>query len=652
MGIVHVISFIAMVLGLCVAYWWGRRTARKSAASIHQGPDLSARFLSLTQELFCIVDVQGRLQKLNQVWETTLGHALADLEGNVFLDRVHIEDRESARESLKGVLPFVVRYRCKDEAYKWIEWRSSPSGDHFYLVGRDITASRQVGEALRAREEQYQVLADQHGQGLVTVDREGFYQSCNKHFAEMLGYEPMELLGKESLDAVMQHKWESVRIKLEEARHGLSDLGEVQLQCKDGSHLDCLLSAISIFDGQGAFSGSIVLLTDITARKKSEQAERYLQKSESLNLMASGIAHDFNNLLQSIQGNLELVLANPNDPVRTRTSLERALRIVGEAAALSRKMLDYSGRGFRRAVSLDLNDLLLSGMSQLKQYIQADIQFHIQVEEHLPAVLGDPDQLLQVIAGLIANAAEAIESGPGGIRLSLAMMYLSEEDLNRQDWVEPPPSRNVVSLTVSDTGKGIAPELLGRIFDPFFSTKAAGRGLGLSAAIGIIRNHQAGLQVLSSQAGTTFRIAFEPAQRTEFQESSALTGTLAVKVKSILLVDDDSDLRDVTAESLHDILGYQVLVARDGAEAVEVFRENADNISLILMDAIMPRLSGSKAFDAIKLIRPDAKAILCSGYGDEVGVEAVDRHGFVSFLKKPFSIKELSEAIEKALGQS
>jgi len=643
------IPVAAALAGLGLGLVLGRRVRPEAG-------DESARFFSLALDMFCIADTTGRFRKLNRAWESTLGYSLKDLEGRIFLDFVHPEDvmaTHAALGALKGqreVLDFVNRYRRKDGTYRWIQWRSYPVGELIYAAARDITAAKGMEDALRISERKYRALAEQLGEGLVTSDRAGTYHYCNQRFAEMLGFEPAELLGRSFRDIVAERDWAMLRTQLEE--HGLSksDPSEIQLKRKDGTLLDCLISAAPLLDDQAVVQGFLMLLTDITEHKKAEEAAWQTHKTEGLSLMASGIAHDFNNLFQSIQGNLEMMLLHPNDQARGRTSLERALRLIGVAASLSRKMLDYSGRGLRRAVPLDLHELLRSQSDRLRSLPRPGIQFHIQLAERLPAVKGDPEQILQVLAGLIANADEAMEAGKGEIRLSLERVHLSECELRRKDWVEPPPSADGVCLEVSDSGKGIPPEHLGRIFDPFFSTKAAGRGLGLSATIGIIRNHGAGLQVVSSPTGTTFRICFQPMVAEEPSAPQAEPKASIPPMTTILLVDDDADLREVIAESLHDVLGYEVLVAQDGEEALAVFRENADRISLILMDAIMPRLPGWKAFDAIKQIRPEAKAILCSGYGDEVGAEALERHCFQSFLKKPFSIKELAEAIERALG--
>lgn len=547
---------------------------------------------------------------------------------------------------------FLFQHRLASGVVRSVEVFTGPvrfgGRDLLHSIVHDIHDRKLVEDALRASEETYRTLTERLGEGLVKLDREGRYQYCNRQFSGLLGYSPEEMMGRTPLDAAPEHEREALQRKMEERRAGKSDRYELQLRRKDGTTVDCLVTATPEYDGNGVFDGSLILLTDITERKRAEISLRQIQKSESLSLMASGIAHDFNNLFQSLQANLEMALAHHGDPDRTRTSLDRSLRIVAEAAALSRKMLDFSGRGFRRSVAVDLRDLLMRRQEQLESFARPGVKLQVEIEEGLPSVKGDPDQILQVITGLIANAGEALEASSGEIRLSVRSETLDDAALKQHHWIEPPPGRQVISVTVTDSGKGIPAHLLDQIFDPFFSTKAAGRGLGLPAALGITRNHQAGLQVQSSSSGSTFRICFQPVVMEEPRRSPGSGDSVVGHRKAILLVDDDVDLREVMAESLRDVLGYDVLVAVNGMEAVAVFREKADQISLILMDAVMPGLSGGQAFDAIKEMRPDAKAILCSGYGDEVGSEAIDRHGFLGFLKKPFSLKELGEAIERA----
>ncbi len=641
--------------GLGRRFWLGQDPAKEA---LKGSEERYRTIFENSQTVMLLIDPEtGRIEQANAAACRYYGYAREALTAMRIYDlnpmppeELRAEMQRARREQRNH---FYFRHRLASGEVRYIEVFSGPvrfgGKEYLHSVIHDIHDRRLAEQALRESEERYRTLAEQLGEGLVILDREGRITFCNRRMAEMIGYGVDEILGASPLAAVMDEDRALIQAKMVERRTGKSDQYEVRLKRKDGALLNVLISASPLCDEEGAYTGSLALFSDITLHKRSEEAVRRMQKSESLSLMASGIAHDFNNLFQSIQGNLELARANAGDRARVEASLDRALRILGEAASLSRKMLDYSGRGFRKAVPVDLHDLLAPHLDPLRREFLPPARLQEHLTERTPSVSADPDQILQVVSGLLANAREAID-GPGTVTLSLQHEHLEERDLQRGFWAEPPPGRDVVTLTVADTGKGIPSDHLGRIFDPFFTTKEAGRGLGLSATLGILRNHRAGLQVVSEPGGTAFRVCFEALGLEETCELP-LRPQSSPAVRTILLVDDDSDLREVVAEGLKDVLGYDVLTAQDGMEAVEVFRNNTDRIALVLMDAVMPRLSGGQAFDAIKQLHPGAKAILCSGFGDELGREALERHGFLGFLKKPFSLKELGEVIERVAGR-
>jgi len=213
-------------------------------------------------------------------------------------------------------------------------------------------------------------------------------------------------------------------------------------------------------------------------------------------------------------------------------------------------------------------------------------------------------------------------------------------------WFVGPPR-----LTVDDDGVGMTGEVLDQAFDPFFSTHRPGRGLGLSAALGLIKGHNAGLWVRTAPGeGTTLRLLFPPAGAFA-EEDEAPAGTEAGLKRALLLVDDDEDLQETLGEFLRDTLGYEVLQARDGLEAVEAYRRDQDRIGLILMDATMPRMTGPDAFKVIRSIDPGARSVLCSGFSEEAGSKVAREFGFLEFLKKPFSLSTLKETIARVVGK-
>jgi two-component system, cell cycle sensor histidine kinase and response regulator CckA len=364
-------------------------------------------------------------------------------------------------------------------------------------------------------------------------------------------------------------------------------------------------------------------------------------------MLAGGVAHDFNNLFQTIHGNLEMARELLTDPDRAYRALERALQSLEKANLLSQRMLDYSGRGSSQSLPIDLGDLVRMHSTLFSNLTGPGTEIRYRIPNDLPAIEGDPEQLLQVLNALVTNAEEAFEEGSGTITIAL-----EEADPQAEgSWVEPPPSARSLVLSVADTGRGMDPDTLARLFDPFFTTKEHGRGLGMASALGILKGHHAGLHVQSRQGeGTLFRLAF-PLRPVGPEPLVPLSTSAIVALRNgpVLLVDDDPGVRATGAEILKDFLNYQVLTAKDGREALEVFRQHADTISVILMDATMPHMSGSEAFQAIKALRPEAKAILCSGYSDETGHKLMKEFGFLSFLKKPYSIKDLQDALERAL---
>ena len=378
----------------------------------------------------------------------------------------------------------------------------------------------------------------------------------------------------------------------------------------------------------------------------AQESLRQAQKMESLGLMAGGIAHDFNNLFQSLQGNLEGAIRRVPGGT-ARPLLDKALKILAKASSLSQRMLDFTGKGLRQADALDVNVLVLSC---LDGRVETDVCF--QPGPGLPVIEGDSVQLLQVLSGLLLNAREAQGPGAGPIRLSTLLCRLDQPGVDSGVWIQAPPASAVaVCIQVEDSGSGMSDEVLERAFDPFFTTRTAGRGLGLSAALGILRGHDAGLWLSTTPGqGSTFRIYFAPMTPEPSRSTPGPAPAEASLARgSILLVDDDEDLRETLHEFLHDVLGHPVFQARDGLEAVAVYGREQSSIGLVLMDATMPGMAGAEAFKAILGLNPQAKGILCSGFSEETGIQTAFEGGFVSFLRKPFPLKVLEEAVRQVL---
>ncbi len=382
-----------------------------------------------------------------------------------------------------------------------------------------------------------------------------------------------------------------------------------------------------------------------TQLRAADEQLRHARKMESLGRMAEGIAHDFNNLFQAIQGNLELAADPDQPPESTRAAAGRALRVLAKAAVLARRMLDFTGKGFLHTEALDAAALV-------REVLDGQIAFpgaaavHLVEPGPLPPVEGDASQLREVLAGLVANAREA--QGPGGAPIEVALAHVVPADLQGGQWIHRPDTEApMVALSVRDQGGGMTPDVLDRAFDPFFSTHRPGRGLGLSAALGILKAHGAGLWIATAPGGGTWVRALLPQARAADPGPAPADTDAHAGRKALLLVDDDEDLQETLAEYLRDILGYDLIQARDGAEAVEAWRLYGAQVGLILMDATMPRMNGPDAFRLIRELDPGARAVLCSGFSEAAGARAAQDGGFLAFLKKPFSLRTLQETVKR-----
>ena len=360
--------------------------------------------------------------------------------------------------------------------------------------------------------------------------------------------------------------------------------------------------------------------------------------------MAAGIAHDFNNLFQALETVLERAQMEGG-----RDSLDRALGILDRAAALSSKMLEYSGKSLWEPEAVDLAELCREAADTLPHLVLGAPGIALFLAADLPKVEGDRGQLLQTLLAFLVNAAEATSPGGGEITLDACPPSHIREVSGSTFPIEPPRREPRVCLQIQDHGCGIPPENLTRIFDPFYTTKEPGRGLGLSAALGILRAHGAGLMVSSVPgSGTLFQICLTRLAGEAPTEREVVP--VASQGRTVLLVDDEDELREVLGEVIRDLLGLSLLEARDGLEALEVFQTHADEIGCVVMDTIMPRMSGPESFQAMRRIRPNLRGILCSGYSDAFSENTVRDFGFEAFLKKPFSITAITDQIRKALG--
>lgn len=591
-----------------------------------------------------------------------LDYSLPDMTGLDVVDRVAAMppflittgngDERVAVESMKrGARDYLV----KDEHFM----ESLPVTVHRILRDLDTQERLALTEArLRESQEQMRIILERTNNVFWDWDLQNGRYTMSDQAYRMLGYEVGEISpDMEAWKAHLHPEDLGPMMKLLQAHlEGPSPAfeSEFRLQKKSGGWVWMLSRGQVVSRGPDGRALRISgIMTEITQLKRAEETIRQAEKSGSLSLMAAGIAHDFNNQFQTLLSNLELAQRGVEASSREGRALIRAVEILRNSSQLSQKLLDFTGKSFRRTQRLELESWLPeqdAGFQHLARGFP-EAQYLPPVAAGLPAIEADPGQMAQILRNLLHNGFEALQGRQGRVHLQAQRSELGLPELELPGWVERPEPGAYLGMGVEDEGAGMDPGTLARVGDPFFSTKASGRGLGLATTRGILRSHGGGLRIVSELGrGTSIWVYLPLSKEAATPAAVPHERSADPHQKLLLLVDDEEPLREVMAEAIRDVLGYPILEARDGLEALDLFQKRGDEIALVLMDAKMPRMTGTESFQRMKELRPDVKAILCSGYSEEFGQSTAQGFGFQGFLKKPFSLSALEEAIQSALG--
>jgi PAS domain S-box-containing protein len=433
---------------------------------------------------------------------------------------------------------------------------------------------------------------------------------------------------------------------------------------RHGRTLHCTWQNSVLYDSAGRIISILSLVQDVTERILAEEAsrradaerqalERKLQESqklESLGVLAGGIAHDFNNLLTGVLGNASLARATLPAASEVAVLLGEIETAASRAADLCKQMLAYSGKGRFVVKRLDLNALVDETAQLLKVSISKKAVLRFEFASDAPAVVGDPTQLRQVIMNLVINASEAIGDTSGYITLRTGLLRADAAYLQSTLLAHDPAPGDYVFIEVTDTGKGMSPDVQARIFEPFFTTKFTGRGLGLAAVLGIVRGHRGALKVSSDAGrGTTFHVLLPCAEGHADPTPAPAPGSAQWRGEgTVLIIDDEEAVRVSTARML-EFSGYRTLLAEDGFDGVEKFRSSPDPIALVLLDLTMPHMDGSEAFREITALQPNARVLLMSGYNEHDAIARFTGEGLAGFIQKPFTLHTLREHLREAL---
>lgn len=480
----------------------------------------------------------------------------------------------------------------------------------------------------------------------LTTLPEGLFSEVNQSFIDMFGYSRDEAIGKTTVElGVWLHKSarDSYLRLLREDGHVRNF--EAEMRRKDGEEFTVLFSGVLLWIAGKPCVLSAVM--DVTEQKQLQNQLLQSQKMDVVGQLAGGIAHDFNNMLAGIMAAAELLkrrLANDEKNIRL---VDTIIGATTRSADLTSELLTFSRKGMAVSHPVHINDTIAAVMSLLERTIDKQIQLTTRLVGGNPVILGDQTQLQNALLNLGVNARDAMPQG-GALSYATAVRYL-DEPACRSLGASFAPGR-YLEVAVSDTGIGMTKEVMEHIFEPFFTTKGIGKGtgLGLAAVYGTVQSHHGGLHVQSVLgAGTAFKMYFPMAE--EGIADPAGGGEAVAGDGGILLVDDEKILRDIGRDLLED-LGYTVFLAEDGEHALEMFARHRSDISLVLMDIIMPKMGGKEAFQRLRKQAPELKVLFCSGFNWEGTGDELVGLGASGFIQKPYNRSELSRAVAGALG--
>jgi two-component system cell cycle sensor histidine kinase/response regulator CckA len=616
-------------------------------------------------DLIVVIDTTGNFLDLNEKIEEEGGYHRQEMIGkNVFTSGILTKASTSMTLFyLKQLLAgkqwpiFEVEGVREDGGIIPYELRAVPIKKDGNIVAiqailRNITDRKQAEKALRESEEKYRSLVELANDGIAIVQG-NLIKYVNPHLAQMAGYTVDEVI-----DTPFVHYIHPDELSQVLDYHKRRMTGEkvpttytAGLRHKNGSKIDVEFNAeiITYQEKTAVFS----IVRDTTERKRVEEEKKKLevqlyqaQKAEAIGTLAGGIAHDFNNLLMAIQGNASLMLYHIDSSHPNYELLKNIEQQVKSGAKLTAQLLGYARKGKFKVKPISLNQVVTETGDTFGR-ARKDITIHRDLSEELFAIEADQGQMEQVLLNLFVNAADSM---PVGGDLILKTMNATHKDMNGRLYKTKPG--NYVQLTVTDTGTGMDKKTQERIFDPFFTTKEMGRGtgLGLASVYGIVKGHNGYIDVESRKGhGTTFSIylpaSYQKIHKLVEPASQPIEGT-----GTILLVDDEEMVLGVGVKMLEN-LGYTVLEAKGGREAIEVYNENKDEVDMVILDMIMPEMGGGEAYDRIKEINSSVKVLLSSGYSIDGQASEILKRGCDGFIQKPFSVKELSGRISEILAE-
>ena len=613
-------------------------------------------------DLITIIDDQYKIKRINRSMSERFGLTPQDMIGKSYSEMI-----EGLEES-----PFFypVIDTLSDNQEHVIEVHEERLGGYFLVttsplhdannklvgvvhVARDITERKLADEALKSSEQFNADLINQASVGIVYVESDGSVAFINPTLSKMLGYTvdlAVQVIGKpiRNLPGIVGSDTGS---ELQRVLTGAPVfLEDVEFKTSSGKTKYLTVHGAPHYHPEGEVLGAILMFADITENKELQMQLRQSQKMEAIGTLAGGIAHDFNNLLMAIIGNIELARMSIDDNSAANKNLEIIQSSAERGAELTSQLLAFGRRQMDKPQPLDVNAIVDDVILMHERTIDPRIKLSFALEPDLWVVTADSGQIHQVVMNLVVNARDAI---PGKGEIIVRTENMTFEEVTELSKLEL-PENDYVTLTVSDTGTGIPPEVQARIFEPFFTTKPPGKGtgLGLATVYSIVEGHHGYMEVSSMVGkGTTFLIYLprvkdqivEKVQKT--QETAEVSGGS----ERIMVVDDEETIRDI-GKAMLSKAGYEVFSADGGQEALDIFNAENGRFNLIILDLSMPGMSGWETLAEIRKIDKDVKVLISSGYDASGTNKEVKKEGANGFIQKPYRMKKLLDSIREVLG--
>ena len=509
----------------------------------------------------------------------------------------------------------------------------------------NVKGNRQLHKEAKKVEEVYRSLLESSADAIVTYDMDGKVVYVSPAFTRIFGWTSDEMKGRQ-IPFVRDCEKQSPPDILEDLIISEIPCNDFETKCrtKEGCLIDVSVSASRCNGDEGESMSTLFILRDISEKKRLEAQMNYIERMEAIGTLAGGIAHDFNNLMMGMLGNISLILYDmePDDPNYER--LKTIESLIQSGSELTSQLLGYARKGKYELKPVNINSIVVESAATFGR-ARKEIAIHMDLMEGLYRVKADVSQIKQVFMNIFVNAAEAMSKGGD---LFLQTRNTTHQELSDKPY-RPVPGK-YVRIRVKDNGKGMDQKTIARIFEPFFTTKEMGRGsgLGLASAYGIIKGHGGYIDVESQKgSGSVFSI-YLPVSERSTRRDSAVSEAVENGNETVLLVDDENLIVDVGSQLL-ERLGYTVIKAFGGEEAIQKYQENKDSIDMVILDMVMPDVGGNEVYETIKKIDPDAKVLLSSGYSINGQATEILNKGCNGFIQKPFSLKELSIKVREVL---